>query len=326
MNIIKLSFLSFIFTYLCLISASYSAPPNSEEELLYTTVKIKSTTNLGNTHLGTGFIYDFPASDGRSYAPYLVTNKHVINPDLKGSEVAIRGELTFNLSHNGHTPTATYNIPLGESEHPSRYFYNKFIQHTENVDLCAMPLSNIIHAIESDPRLPSVQPDSLPFSTPSISFQALQPSPTRVLYRSLSYGNIVDFQRESAIQDILMIGYPMGISDEANGLPIVRKGITASHLRTNYKGKPEVLIDAACFPGSSGSPVFLKNSDQFFRAKLLGILWGGPPYEVDGSIVCDLRDPICKPIETAIVQSFIPAHLGFVIKSTELANIQSQIR
>jgi hypothetical protein len=53
------------------------------------------------------------------------------------------------------------------------------------------------------------------------------------------------------------IGYPNGIYDEHNLLPIVRRGITATPPAADYEGKRQVLIDASVFPGSSGSPVFV---------------------------------------------------------------------
>lgn len=52
-----------------------------------------------------------------------------------------------------------------------------------------------------------------------------------------------------------MVGYPDGIWDEFNNQPIVRRGITATHPKNDFNGKGEFLIDAVCFPGSSGSPV-----------------------------------------------------------------------
>ena len=44
-----------------------------------------------------------------------------------------------------------------------------------------------------------------------------------------------------------------------NNLPIIRRGITATPAFRDYCGRDEFLIDAACFPGSSGSPVFILN-------------------------------------------------------------------
>jgi len=62
-----------------------------------------------------------------------------------------------------------------------------------------------------------------------------------------------------AIEDILFIGYPTGIYDKKNLIPIARKGITATPILLDYEGKPKFLIDGSVFPGSSGSPVFICN-------------------------------------------------------------------
>lgn len=81
-----------------------------------------------------------------------------------------------------------------------------------------------------------------------------------------------------------MIGYPNGIWDSVNNMPIIRKGITATHPRLNYNGRKKFMIDAACFHGSSGSPVLLFNTGTYAtkdgnttigtRIMLLGILCG----------------------------------------------------
>ncbi|MFR6298982.1 MAG: hypothetical protein ACLUML_07155 [Acutalibacteraceae bacterium] len=41
----------------------------------------------------------------------------------------------------------------------------------------------------------------------------------------------------SAIEDIVMIGYPIGISDQYNHKPVIRRGITATHPKRIIKGK-----------------------------------------------------------------------------------------
>jgi len=67
----------------------------------------------------------------------------------------------------------------------------------------------------------------------------------------------------SALEEILMVGYPNGIWDNVNNKPILRKGVTATHPNFDYCGKKEIMIDAACFPGSSGSPVFIFNEGSY---------------------------------------------------------------
>lgn len=49
----------------------------------------------------------------------------------------------------------------------------------------------------------------------------------------------------SAMEEIMVVGYPNGIWDEVNNLPIVRKGITATPPSISYQGKSQFLIDAS---------------------------------------------------------------------------------
>lgn len=54
---------------------------------------------------------------------------------------------------------------------------------------------------------------------------------------------------------LLVIGYPIGLWDEVNNLPIVRRVLAATRPGVDYNGLPVFLVDAAIYPGSSGSPV-----------------------------------------------------------------------
>lgn len=64
-----------------------------------------------------------------------------------------------------------------------------------------------------------------------------------------------------SIEDVYFIGYPDGLWDSYNYLPILRKGSTATLMSVDYGGKELFLIDANTIPGSSGSPVFIKVVD-----------------------------------------------------------------
>src|SRR6185295_17168560 len=102
----------------------------------------------------------------------------------------------------------------------------------------------------------------------------------------------------SALEDVVMVGYPIGLSDMANNFPIIRKGITASHPYSDFNAKPWGAVDIASFPGSSGSPVLLLNEGLYrdegggmvlgSRALFLGILFGGPQLRADGTF--DIRE------------------------------------
>src|SRR6185436_6157058 len=48
-----------------------------------------------------------------------------------------------------------------------------------------------------------------------------------------------------------MIGYPAGLWDRHNNLPILRRGTTASHPAIDYDGRAEVMVDIAAVPGAS---------------------------------------------------------------------------
>jgi len=64
-----------------------------------------------------------------------------------------------------------------------------------------------------------------------------------------------DLEDLDPFMEVMFVGYPNGIFDTHNHVPLLRQGVTASHPALTFGGKPEFLIDAAVFPGSSGSPV-----------------------------------------------------------------------
>lgn len=97
------------------------------------------------------------------------------------------------------------------------------------------------------------------------------------------------------LDDIIMVGYPNGLWDSVNNLPILRAGTTATHPKYGYEGKAYFLIDCACFPGSSGSPVFIYNPSGWGdrlgnvhvgqgRLLFLAVLCAGPQHIVEGSV------------------------------------------
>ncbi len=134
------------------------------------------------------------------------------------------------------------------------------------------------------------------------------------------------------MEEIVMIGYPNGIWDRTHNLPIIRKGITATHARLPLNGKSEFLIDAGCFPGSSGSPVFLANIGSFLRPDgsmsigtriaLLGTLYAGPQHTTTGDVVV-----VEVPTDTkALAIGAIPNNLGYVISSSRLSELEDLVR
>lgn len=171
-----------------------------------------------------------------------------------------------------------------------------------NIDLCAIPIFLFLeyrHQSGENFFLRTINHDLIPTET---QWKSIEP-----------------------IEEIFMIGYPDGLWDEHNNMPIVRRGITATAPYLNYNGKREFLIDAACFPGSSGSPVFLCNNGSYVdkaqkdiiigsRIHFLGIVYKGPMHKIDASFEKDGRR-IDSPVNSTVN---IPNNLGFVIRANVL--------
>ncbi|MBE6140782.1 MAG: serine protease [Firmicutes bacterium] len=138
-----------------------------------------------------------------------------------------------------------------------------------------------------------------------------------------------DMLRElSAVEETIMAGYPIGLSDEHNNYPIFRKGITASHPALDFNNTNVGLVDMACFPGSSGSPIFIinengysdKNGNHYLGRKriiFLGILYSGPIMNASGKI--EVRE--IPTVHEAYSNTQIMINLGYYIKAEELLNL-----
>ena len=260
------------------------------EQLAHSTVRIETSKTSGEGS-GTGFFYRF-VDKGDTYVPAIVTNKHVIEGSLSGRFVLTEKDDNENPIYGKYR----------------RFYFDNFhslwtLHPDKKVDLCAMPIAPILHqAREKD-----------------INF----------FYISLDKSLLLTEEELNDLilmEDVVMVGYPNGIWDEKNNMPIFRKGITATHPNLDWNGRPEFLIDAACFPGSSGSPVFLFNQGGYAtksgdlkigpsRVKLLGALYAGPQHTVSGEIKI-----IQVPTQhVAVPVSSIPNNLGMVIKSSQLA-------
>ncbi len=65
------------------------------------------------------------------------------------------------------------------------------------------------------------------------------------------------------IEEVFIIGFPAGLADYKTGLPVIRKGITASHPGTDFNNESLGLLDITSYPGSSGSPVLIYNQGSY---------------------------------------------------------------
>jgi hypothetical protein len=128
----------------------------------------------------------------------------------------------------------------------------------------------------------------------------------------------------SPIENLLMVGYPLGLRDEPSNSPIFRRGITATPYSRDFQRRPEFLTDLAALPGSSGSPVFIADFGGYLdknfrfnvgqsRLRLLGVHSAGHRHQVR------VQDaPRTDDDNAAAPSVWLPAHLGYCIKATEL--------
>lgn len=261
--------------------------------LQFSTVRIEADSSLG-----TGFIFSFDRSNAAAMC--IVTNRHVVEGTQK-----LR--FRFTKTDNG--------VPLvGQSVLIEIDASNAWIPHPDGItDLAIIPLQSVAISRGTVDGVPII-PGTLNIHVCILNLEDIPPPEHWPLFTSA--------------EEILMVGYPIGIADRVNNMPIFRRGISATSPGYDYEGKSEFVVDLACFPGSSGSPVFaykppllMKSSNASVtitgtgaHVRLLGILYGGPRLSVTGQVTVD-------PIPTSIVgdaRMMIPSHLGYAIKSTKL--------
>ncbi|BCM19193.1 S1 family peptidase [Mesorhizobium sp. J8] len=267
------------------------------EQMFYCATKVATFSGPRPLQTGTGFFYVVHLAQDRTRDVHLlVTNKHVM-------EGADRIGLTFHKNGGDGSP-----VNDGE-------FFNVFMNIGEgsviahpnpDIDLCAIAMGQTLNMMRLSGR--------------PLFYVALEKAaiPTDEIWAKFD-----------VIEKITMIGCPNGLFDTANNMPIARSGSTATDITKKYQGKSEFLIDLACFPGSSGSPVFVYDPNggldrgsatlEIGRVKLwfVGILYAGPTINNLGEIQLARRPTF---------QFASMMHLGQVIRSTEILTFDRLIQ
>lgn len=270
------------------------------EQLEFCTTRIEGQDANSMTWSGTGFFFnlDFGESENK-IMPLVITNKHVV-------ENATQLSIQFSRADDNGNPLYTEPFKIIDGDMSS------IVYHPDpEVDLCgipSLPLLNIVQTLKG-----------------------------KVFYRTFDNTQIPSEQQLEeldAVEEIMMVGYPNGLWDAKHNMPIFRKGITATPVWLNHNGKKEFMIDAACFPGSSGSPVFICNPGQYHdkhgntyfggtRLYLLGILYAGPQLTITGDIkIVTIPDSQMVPQSV----SHIPNNLGYVIRSERILELVNVIK
>lgn len=269
------------------------------DQIFFTTVRIDTADGKGGYGAGTGFHFLHKSGDNQYL--YLVTNKHVA---FGGNE----GRFTFHAGANG-TPEIGNVIPVNIGQHD----WNKiwFGHPDPAVDIAICPL-------------------------PAILDYAAKVSCKEVFFRTISSENIpneAEWNDFDAIEEVTFVGYPNGVWDTKNFLPVARRGTTASPIAVNFEGTPRFIIDASVFGGSSGSPVFVMSQGSF-GSRNGGVIIGSRFHFV-GVVAAvffrtQMNDLVARPIPThsniAVAQQEM-IDLGIVFRAnTVVENIEAALK
>ncbi|HLK25476.1 MAG TPA: serine protease [Caulobacteraceae bacterium] len=62
--------------------------------------------------------------------------------------------------------------------------------------------------------------------------------------------------------EMMVLGYPQGLSADSAGFPILRSGRVASRVVAPSASAPTFLLDFRVFPGNSGGPVYISDANR----------------------------------------------------------------
>lgn len=268
-----------------------------ENQLAYITVRITTVCPENTVDHGTGFLFNFTKGDDTNYI-VLITNKHVI----AGSKKVI---LKFTCCDENQVPI--------DEEHFNCHFdpnnYSFIADHPDPaIDLCAIAVGPALNQARAENKNPFI--------------------------KTFAAEHIVTAEQRkkmTLVESILMVGYPNGLYDSKSNFPIVRQGLTATPLYIDHEGRPEFVVDAPCFPGSSGSPIvrfksgaLLEDGKVRFGTEfsLIGILYAGPYLEPDGSF--DARPIPSTPVSVDDLKIMI--NLGYCIHAEKILDFLPVIK
>jgi len=209
------------------------------EQLFFTTTRIDTVAPDGTAGSGTGFFFQYVAN-GVTY-PFVVTNKHVVMGMRNGS-------LNFLKQKDGRPELGNgFTLEVGADDWSKMWFGHQDL----HVDIAISAFSPMQQYIKDHHGVD-------------------------LFFRSVDKA-IVPTQQQidelDAVEDVTFIGYPNGVWDAKNLLPVARRGTTATPIGVDFENTPRFLIDASVFGGSSGSPVFVLNQGSW-AAKNGGLVAG----------------------------------------------------
>jgi Trypsin-like peptidase domain len=263
------------------------------DQLAKSTVKI----SCDNGSTGTGFFFNFKMDGENQYVPTIITNRHV----LEGVN-----NIHLVMSTNDYFSDPIRNVNKFSINYTD--IQSKIVYHSDpSVDLCALKISDIVrHQIDNN----------LYFDIKNLTMENI---PSDEELESLRF-----------VEELIMVGYPNGIADVKNNMPIFRRGTTASHPGVDFDGKQECVVDMTVTPGSSGSPVFIYNSEGYklkTGTTVMGerLIFLGINKAV--FVTSNIGEIIEVPSPTKLIATTnVGINLGLVVKSKAIYDLERQIK
>jgi len=207
------------------------------EHMLFSTLRLEAVKSPGTVY-GTGFIFSYRVGDKDNL--FIVTNKHVIDNSSSVHFFFMQGTGTKPLIGQKH------DVVIDSVRTP-------WFRHPDpSIDVAIFQLQPILQMLHAAGQTP--------------------------FFRSITHTSIPEreeIEELDPLEQVIFLGYPNGLYDTVNLIPIFRRGTTATPPQLDYNGHPTFLIDASVFGGSSGSPVFLHITHGHVDRR--GIIEPGPP-------------------------------------------------
>jgi len=257
------------------------------KKLLFNTVRVDTVLEDGSEGSGTAFVVSH--AHPRGTHSFIVTNRHLVDG-------VRRGGLVFTQKRNGQ-PAFGQRFELNIEDFPHAWF----VHPDPEVDLAIVPMRPLE--------------------------QAARDQGIELYYHVIDSRLVPDaatLRALDALEEVLFVGYPSGVWDQVNLMPILRRGTTATPMALDFGGRPEFLIDAAVYPGSSGSPVFLYQADVLRPTQSVGrkFLFAGVVAAVFFREEANHLVPVPVPANnSAMVMGSEMIDLGLVIKSQAVVDL-----
>lgn len=249
------------------------------KQLFFTTVRIDTVGMNGVSMSGTGFVFTYVMGDLQ--CPFVVTNKHVVNGMKTGT-------ITFH-KREGVGPNLRESFRFQIKDWQNMWYGHP----SSDIDIAICPLRPLEEVIKNEHNVD-------------------------VFYKCIDASMIPDDDKIKdldAIESVTFVGYPNGIWDSQNHLPVARRGTTASPIEVDFEGKPCFLIDASVFGGSSGSPVFIFNQGAW--AERNAVIMGSSRLMFIGVIA----RVYYRTNFNEIIPVAIPTHLQPMAKQQEMIDL-----